>query len=109
MLLGVIIGICIWQLVIGFAQFFNPDEDMSWMTCPVFCILLATFEWMIAFAAAVPNAKLYFYLWRDCGISPFSKMTISKLTQLLTHEQKQKAVELAKGKYKIALKRLWKM
>ena len=55
MLLGIIIGICIWQLVVGVVAFIDPCFDTSWITCPLFNVLLALAERVLFFFQALGN------------------------------------------------------
>lgn len=67
MLLGIIIGICIWQLVVGIAQFFDFDED--WVVCPLFCILLVVVQFALELISAIQN-------WRVCVSHQFKNQSI---------------------------------
>lgn len=106
MLLGIIIGICIWQLVVGVVAFIDPCLDETWITCPLFNVLLALVERVIMFFQALGNYKAYLYLF-SIGKNPFC-MKVSDL-QNLTLEQKEELVKRSIGKYKSAMKKLIKM
>ena len=106
MLLGIIIGICIWQLVVGVVAFIDPCFDTSWITCPLFNVLLALAERVLFFFQALGNYKAYLYLF-SIGKNPFC-MRVSDL-QNLTLEQKEELVKRSMGKYQNAMKKLIKM
>ena len=99
MLLGIIIGICIWQLVVGFAQFFNFDED--WVICPLFCILLVVVTFTLSLISAIQNWRVYVYLI-SLKINPFW-MKMSRL-KVLTEEQQKELLSRCRGKYYNSLK-----
>ena len=99
MLLGIIIGICIWQLVIGIAQFVDFDED--WVKCPLFCILLALVSFLINLIHAIQNWRAYVYLI-SLKINPFW-MKLSAL-RVLTEEQQKELLSRCRGKYYNSLK-----
>ncbi len=94
MLLGIIIGICIWQLVVGVAQFFNLDKD--WITCPLFCILLVVVEFVLELISAIQNWRVYVYLI-NLKINPFW-LRMSRL-RVLTEEQQNELLSRSRGKY----------
>ena len=94
MLLGIIIGICIWQLVVGVAQFFNLDKD--WITCPLFCILLVVVEFALELISAIQNWRVYVYLI-SLKINPFW-LRMSRL-RVLTEEQQNELLSRSRGKY----------
>ena len=94
MLLGIIIGICIWQLVVGIAQFVDFDED--WVKCPLFCILLAAVTFLIELMYAIQNWRAYVYLI-SLKINPFW-MKLSAL-RVLTEEQQKELLSRCRGKY----------
>ena len=106
MLLGIIIGICIWQLVVGVVVFIDPCFDETWITCPLFNVLLGLAESVILFFQALGNYKAYLYLF-SIGKNPF-RMKVSDLRNL-TLEQKEELVNRSMGRYKNAMKRLIKM
>ena len=106
MLLGIIIGICIWQLVVGIVKFIDPCFDEIWIICPLFNVLLALGERVIWFFQALGNYKAYLYLF-SIGKNPFC-MKVSDL-QNLTVEQKEELVKRSRGKYKNAMKKLIKL
>lgn len=106
MLLGIIIGICIWQLVVGIIVFIDPRFDETWITCPLFNVLLGLAERVLLFFQALGNYKAYLYLF-SIGKNPF-RMKVSDLRNL-TLEQKEELVKRSMGRYKNAMKRLIKM
>lgn len=106
MLVGIIIGIAVWQIVVGIVEIAEPSCDESWITCPLFNILLVIVEHVIMFFQALGNYKAYLYLF-SIGKNPF-RMKVSDL-QNLTLEQKEELVNRSMGKYKKAMKRLIKM
>ena len=94
MLLGIIIGICIWQLVVGVAQFFNFDDD--WVKCPLFCILLAVATLTLELISAIQNWRVYAYLI-SLKINPFH-LKMGNL-RTLTEEQQDELLSRCRGKY----------
>lgn len=94
MLLGIIIGICIWQLVVGVAQFFDFDED--WVMCPLFCILLVVVQFVLELISAIQNWRVYVYLI-SLKINPFW-LRMSRL-RALTEEQQKELLSRCRGKY----------
>lgn len=99
MLLGIIIGICIWQLVVGFAQFFDFDED--WVMCPLFCILLVVVKVMLDLISIIQNWRVYMYLI-SLKINPFG-LKMSRLREL-TEKQQKELLSRCRGKYYNSLK-----
>lgn len=104
MLLGIIVGICIWQLVVGFAQFFDFDED--WVKCPVFCILLLIVQFALELVSAIQNWRVYTYLI-SLKINPFW-LRMSGL-RALTEEQQKELLSRSRGKYYNSLKLFFKI
>lgn len=106
MLVGIIIGIVVWQMIVGIVEITDPFWDRTWVICPLFNILLVLIENVIMFFQALGNYKAYLYLF-SIGKNPF-RMKVSDL-QNLTLEQKEELVKRSKGKYKNAMQRLIKM
>lgn len=106
MLVGIIIGIVVWQIVVGIVEMVDPFWDETWVICPLFNILLVIVEHVIIFFRALGNYKAYLYLF-SIGKNPF-RMKVSDL-QNLTLEQKEELVKRSMGKYQKAMKRLIKM
>lgn len=106
MLVGIIIGIVVWQMVVGIVEIADPFWDETWVVCPLFNILLVIVEHVIMFFQALGNYRAYLYLF-SIGKNPF-RMKVSDL-QNLTLEQKEELVKCSKGRYKKAMKRLIKM
>ena len=106
MLVGIIIGIVVWQIVVGIVEIADPFWDRTWVICPLFNILLVLVEHVIMFFQALGNYKAYLYLF-SIGKNPF-RMKVSDL-QNLTLEQKEELVKRSMGRYKKAMKKLIKM
>lgn len=104
MLLGIIIGICIWQLVVGFAQFSGFDEN--WIKCPLFCLLWTIIAFLIAVPSALLNWKAYLYLF-SLKINPFW-MKLSVL-DTLSDEQKRKLLSYCRGRYYTSLSKMFRI
>ena len=103
MLLGIIIGICIWQLVVGIAQFAGFDEN--WVKCPLFCFLLTLASFLVNLMYAIQNWRAYVYLM-SLKINPFW-MKMSTL-RILTEEQQKELLNLCRGKYYDSLKLIFR-
>ena len=100
MLVGIIIGIVVWQIVVGIVEIAEPSCDESWITCPLFNILLLGVEQLINVLTWVRNYRVYIFLM-SLGINPWKAKTSD--LQALTLEQKEKIVECARGKFKTNL------
>lgn len=102
MLLGIIIGIVIWQLVVGVAQWTENSEQ--WWVAPVPCLLLAIVAGFLSFCGGLQNIKAYIYLVKH-GINPFH-MTVSKLIEF-DEIQRKEFLEICKGQYKNSIRTLF--
>ena len=100
MLVGIIIGIVVWQMVVGIVEVADPFWDETWVVCPLFNILLWGIEQLINALTWVRNYKVYIFLI-SLRINPW-RTKISDL-QALTLEQKEELVERARGKFKTNL------
>ena len=97
MLVGIIIGIVVWQIVVGIIEWVDPFWDETWIICPLFNILIWGVEQLINILTLVRNYRVYIFLI-SLGINPW-RAKLSDL-QALTLEQKEKIVEYARGSFK---------
>lgn len=103
MILGIIIGLVIWQIVIFVLQWLQMED--GWWSCPVPYLGLLIFEGIIYVIEFFKDLPLYGLLIK-WGYNPF-KTSITELKGL-TEEQKKLMVEKACPRTKNALKRLFK-
>lgn len=103
MILGIVIGMVVWQIVIFVLQLCKIED--GWWSIPIphlFLLLLKCIIVMIDFFKDLP---LYLMLMK-WGHNPF-RISVTKLKNL-TDEQKNQMIEKARPSTKIALKRLFK-
>ena len=103
MILGIVIGLVIWQVVIFVLQWLEM-EDTSWC-CPIPYLFLLMFKGIIYMIDFFKDLPLYWELMK-WGYNPFST-SIGEL-QGLTDEQKHLLIDKACPRTKIALQRLFK-
>lgn len=100
MLVGIIIGIVVWQIVVGIVEITDPFWDRTWVICPLFNILLWGVKQLLDMLTWIHNCRVYIFLI-SLGINPW-RTKLGDL-QALTLEQKEKIVERARGKFKTKL------
>lgn len=100
MLVGIIIGIVVWQMVVGIVEIADLFWDETWVICPLFNILLWGVKQLLDALLWVRNYRVYIFLI-SLGINPW-RTKISDL-QALPLEQKEKIVECARGRFKTSL------
>lgn len=95
MILGIIIGLVIWQIVIFILQHLQMEETL-WC-CPIPYLCLRLIDFITSCWICLVNIKVLFYCIR-LGKNPFA-MRIKELKELPL-EQREKIVALAHKKYK---------
>ena len=93
MLLGILIGVIIWQIVIFILHCFDLED--SWVTTPIpyFCMKLC--EFIKIFFLSLLDIQAYIYLI-TIGKNPFCMKLIDLLS--LNEEQRKKLISKTKGK-----------
>ena len=95
MILGIVIGLVIWQVVIFVLQWLQM-EDTPW-SCPIPYLCLLIVEFLILCWEGCVNLRAMIY-FASLGKNPF-KTSIKELKELPI-EQKKKLVSLAHSKYR---------
>lgn len=104
MILGIVIGIVIWQFVIFVLQ--RCEMEDGWWSVPIPYLFLLIFEGILYIVYFFKDFPLYWMIIK-WGYNPF-KVSVVKL-QSLTDEQKSQMIEKACPRTKIALKRIFKL
>ena len=93
MLLGILIGVLIWQIVIFILHCLDMED--SWVTTPIpyFCMKLC--EFIKIFFLSLLDIQAYIYLM-TLGKNPFHLKICDLLT--LNEEQREKMIEKTKCK-----------
>ena len=100
MILGIVIGLVIWQVVIFVLQWLQM-EDTPW-SCPIPYLGLLLVEFIIFLWEGVLDIKVMIY-YISIGKNPF-KTSIKELHSL-TDEQKKKMIELSHPKHRKSLEK----
>ena len=103
MILGIVIGLVIWQVVIFVLQWLDM-EDTYWC-CPIPYLGVLLVEFIILCWEGLVNLRVWFYC-ASLGKNPF-KTTIAEFCEM-SLEQREKIVELAHPKYRNKLARMLK-
>lgn len=94
MLVGIIIGIVVWQIVVGIAQ--EVDCAYEWWVAPIFELGYWLVERMVEIILNIREYKFWFYLFKH-GIHPWKKLSLSELKNKLTIEQQKTLVSKIKN------------
>ena len=103
MILGIVIGLVIWQVVIFVLQWLQM-EDTPW-SCPIPYLGLLLVEFIILCWEGCVNLRVWLYC-ASLGKNPF-KTSIAEFCEMPL-EQREKIVELAHPKYRNKLARMLK-
>ena len=101
MILGIVIGVVIWQVVVFVLQWLDM-EDTYWC-CPIPFLGLLLVEFIALCWEGLVNLRVWFYCI-SLGKNPF-KTTIAEFCEMPL-EQRKKIVSLAHPKYRNKLERM---
>ena len=104
MILGIVIGIVIWQFVLFVVQ--RCEIENVWWSVPIPYLFLLMFKGIISIIDFFKNLPLYLMMIK-WGYNPF-KTSVAEL-QSLTDEQKKQMIEKAHSKAKITLKKIFQI
>ena len=94
MLVGIIIGIVMWQMVVGIALML--DYEYEWWIAPIFNLGLWLVERMVEIISNIREYQFWFYLFK-CGIHPWKKLSLAELKNKLTVKQQKTLVSKIKN------------
>lgn len=94
MLVGIIIGIVVWQMVVGIAQ--ECDYAYEWWLAPIFELGYWLIQRIAEIVLNIREYKFWFYLFKH-GIYPWKKLSLAELKNKLTVEQQETLISKIKN------------
>ena len=94
MLVGIVIGIVVWQIVVGIAQ--ESDCAYEWWVAPVFELGYWLVECIVKIVLNIREYRFWLYLFKR-GIYPWKKLSLAELKNKLTIEEQKTLVSKIKN------------